>query len=912
MNDIDPFRFHFLGKFALSMDLGSGPLYLTATSYADPKHPDQRFYFGVGLQPPFAEPASFSLYEIFGSNPRLVALQSNAAADGTMEPGFNFVVFGPGQPDPTRTYYPSGNLGRPDNSTLGSDLGAGSATTQLLLTDIGAHLVARIWNGSPQFVAQPGGFFDSGRWNVRKVLDANNAWDDADLRRLYMTGWPIENRSARRARLGSARFGRSQFSNCDFSGASLEYAYLENATWTGGSLAGATLTGARLQDAQFTGCAMSGAKLSNVACSPRTRFTNCDLTDADFSNADLSGVDFTGTKLRNAKFTGAKLHGANLAGADLSGADLSSETAPGVDLAAARFSPASRLVGTNLRRARLDGVNLTGVDLTGANLTGASLPNAILADATMLGTVFDATDLTSASFSVPAKFTHEASKPRTSFRNATLAFATVGLDWTYLDLSGATLAGLPEDLSSLQATGAVCQGASLVGKTLVKACLDNADFSAAHLQSANLTDASLKGTWLGRAFLNNARLVRANLTGAQLGAKQSLFTLAGSRIALLDALDGKVVAGPVRADFEAAGETLPAAAQVRARIKGRDWLIVEAGGSGGTTPLYSLVATSAANAVTVSSFKAGLAADLSDAYMPEAVLTDANLCECLLDSVQWYSNHEQAKGDNADFERASFTNANLGGIELAQARLFGAKFNRATLVNANFAGAHIEPSADGMRATFERASLQGVSFAGARMDGADFTNAAVSLEQGVPLFALDAALAPEIAPGRPSDKLKDAFSHHGYNVLSDSSIEKSPDAWILHNGGDTPPDAGVSAYLAFNIVARAGGGFQVYGSGLWITGVDEEGHASSTQASFGATGLGEDEMRAAGTFPNGKSYDWYKAGKATWGQMMTAQEPPSPPPCIPSPDHWCVPAPTAPTSWVPRAKVAKATTADTL
>ena len=912
MNDIDPFRFNFLGKFALSLDLGSGPLYLTALSYADPKHPDKPFYFGMGLQPGYTEAASFSLYEIFGSNPRLIALQSNAAADGTMEPGFNFVVFGAGQPDSTGTYYPSGNLGRPDNSTMGSDLGVGSTTTQLLLTDIGAHLVARIWNGSPQFFAQRGGIFDSGRWNVRKVLDANSAWDDADLRRLYMTGWPLENRSARRAQLRAALFSRSQFSNCDFSGAKLEYARLENATWTGGSLASAVLSRAQLQNAQFSGCAMSGANLSNAACSTRTRFTNCDLSGADFSNAELSGVDFTGAKLCNAKFTGAKLHGANLAGADLSGADLSSEAPPGVDLAGARFSPASRLVGTNLRRARLDGVNLTGVDLTGANLTSASLSNAIFTDATMLGTVFDATDLSSASFSVPAKFTHEAGKPRTSFRNATLAFTTIGLDWTYLDLSGATLAGLPEDLSNLRATGAVCQGANLVGKTLVKACLDKADFSAAHLQGANLTDASLIGTWLGRAFLNNARLVRTNLTSAQLGAKQSLFTLAGSRIALLDALDGKVVSGPVRGDFDAAGETLPAAAQVKARIKGRDWLIVEAAGPSGTTPLYSLVATSAANSVTVSSFKAGLAADLSDAYMPEAVLTDANLCECLLDSVQWYSNKAQAKGDNADFERASFTNANLGGIELAQARLFGAKFNRATLVNANFAGAHLEPSADGMRATFERASLQGVSFAGARVDAVDFTNAAVSLEHGVPLFALDAALAPEIAPGRPSDKLKDVFSHHGYPVLSDSRIEKSGDLWILHNGGDTPPDAGVSAYLAFNIAARSGGGFQVYGSGLWITGVDEEGHTSSTQASFGSTGLGEDEMKVAGTFPNGKSYDWYKAGKATWDQMMTAQEPPSPPPCIPSPDHWCTPAPTAATSWAPRRKLAKTKTADAL
>lgn len=894
MNDIDPFRFNFLGKFALSLDLGSGPLYLTAMSYADPKTPDKPFYFGIGLRGGSTKDASFSLYEIFGSNPRLIALQSNAAAEGTMEPGFNFVVFGAGQPDSTGTYYPSGNLGRADYSTLGSDLAASSTTTQLLLTDIGAHLVARVWSGSPQFFAQRDGPFDSGRWGVSKLLDANGSWDNADLRRLYMTGWPLQSRSAQGTLLHGALFSRSQFTDCNFSGARLESAHLEDATWTGGSLANAQLPNAQLQNAQFRGCAMAGANLANCACTMRTAFSGCDLGGADFTGVDLTGVDFSGAKLANAKFGGAKLRGANLIGANLTGAQLA-----GVDLVGARFSSASLLAGANLQGAKLDSVDLTGVDLGAANLTGASLAGTILADAKMLGTVFDGTDLSSASFTVPARFTREANKPRTSLRNAKLPFKTIGLDWTYLDLSGATFVDMPDDLSNLQATGAVCQDAKLTDKKLAKACLDNADFTGAHLEGANLTDASLKGTWLGQAILTNARLVRADLTGAQLGAKKSLFTLARSRIALLDGLDGQVVSGPVRSDFDAAKVPLPAGAKVQARIKGRDWLILEPTGPGATKPLYSLLAGTNTD-VTASSYQQGLAADLSDAYMPEAILTDANLCECLLDSVQWYSNARQAKGDNADFERASFIDANLGGIELAQARLFGAKFNRATLVNANFAGAHIAPSADGQRASFERASLQGVSFAQARVDGADFTNAAVSLEQGVPLFALEAALAPEIVTGPPSDKLKDAFAHHGPAILAGSRIEKTPAQWILHNGGDAPPDSGVSAYLKFNIVERNTGGFQVYGSGLWITGVDEDEHTFSTQATFGATSLGENEMKAAANFPNGKSYDVYAKEQATWEQMMTAHEPPSPPPCIPDSQHWCIPAPTARTSRAPK------------
>lgn len=893
MTAIDPFTLHFLGKFALSMDLGSGAQYITAIPYTDPKLP-RPYYLSVALRGGYSEDASFSLYEIFGSRPRMVALQSNRAADGTLEPGLIFLVIGAGNPDPYGMYTPNASLGRVDYAQLGSDVAVGSTLTQLLLPDIGAHLVARQVGGPAQFIAQRGGIFDSGRWNVSMQLDANAPWDDADLRRLYMSGWPLDNHSARRAKLGSALFTNSRFTNCDFSGASLDGARLENVTWTGGSLANAVLTRAQLQNAKFAGCSMIGADLSNAACTMRTGFAGCDLSGADFSNVDLTGVDFSGAKLANAKFGGAKLRGANLIGANLTNAQLA-----GVDLVGARFSAATLLVGANLQGAKLDSVDLTAVDLGAANLTGASVSGTILANAKMLGTVFDATDLSSASFTVPARFTREANKPRTTFRNATLPYKAIGLDWTYLDLSGATLAGIPDDLSRLQATGAVCQDAMLTDKKLVKACLDNADFTGAHLEGANLTDASLKGTWLGQAILTNARLVRADLTGAQLGAKKSLFTLARSRVALLDGLDGQVVSGPVRSDFNAAKVPLPAGARVQARIKGRDWLILEPTGPGATKPLYSLLAGTNTD-VTASSYQQGLAADLSDAYMPEAILTDANLCECLLDSVQWYSNATQAKGDNADFERASFIDANLGGIELAQARLFGAKFNRAILVNANFAGAHIAPSADGQRASFERASLQGVSFAQARVDGADFTNAAVSLGNGVPLFALEAALAPEIVPGPPSDKLKDAFAQHGPAILAGSRIEKKTDLWVLHNGGDKPPDSGVSAYLKFNIVARSGGGFQVYGSGLWITGVDEDEHTFSMQATFDATSLGETEMKAAANFPNGKSYDVYAKGQATWEQMMTAHEPPSPPPCIPDSQHWCSPAPTARTSRAPK------------
>jgi hypothetical protein len=41
-------------------------------------------------------------------------------------------------------------------------------------------------------------------------------------------------------------------------------------------------------------------------------------------------------------------------------------------------------------------------------------------------------------------------------------------------------------------------------------------------------------------------------------------------------------------------------------------------------------------------------------------------------------------------------------------------------------------------------------------------------------------------------------------------------------------------------------------------------------------------------FPNGQPSSAFPT-LFTWEQMMTAKNPPSPPACVPSPQHWCVP-----------------------
>jgi hypothetical protein len=190
--------------------------------------------------------------------------------------------------------------------------------------------------------------------------------------------------------------------------------------------------------------------------------------------------------------------------------------------------------------------------------------------------------------------------------------------------------------------------------------------------------------------------------------------------------------------------------------------------------------------------------------------------------------------------------------------------------------------------SFAGASLHGADFTQAVLAGVNFAGAAVSLESGVPLFAVDAQKVGPIAPGPLPAALSDAFTAHGYALLPGSSVIAGTDGPFVKNGGDEAPTSGAGAYAMFNLRADRSGRLHVYGASLWITSIDEDGHASFGQATFAATGLNEDMMRAAATYPNGEPPNMF-VSPVTWKQMMTAREPPAPPPCVPGPDRWCAP-----------------------
>jgi uncharacterized protein YjbI with pentapeptide repeats len=115
------------------------------------------------------------------------------------------------------------------------------------------------------------------------------------------------------------------------------------------------------------------------------------------------------------------------------------------------------------------------------------------------------------------------------------------------------------------------------------------------------------------------------------------------------------------------------------------------------------------------------AAVLSNAYMINVDLTDADLRSVDLTAAHVYGAATDALFVRTLLDAADFTNAILDGAVFTDASLPAAAFNGAQLVNANFDGATLS------NAHFDGAYLQGADFSSAKtVDGMVLANAAVS------------------------------------------------------------------------------------------------------------------------------------------------------------------------------------------
>lgn len=247
---------------------------------------------------------------------------------------------------------------------------------------------------------------------------------------------------------------------------------------------------------------------------------NADLTNVILDRAVLNGVNLTNVNFTNASlddviFNGATLTGANLANHDLrvvmlsASTNLSGANLQGVTLTGTVVAAGTNLSGADLRGAKLGGATLAGVDLSGADLRGAIVDGLVLSGSNLAGTNFSGLDLTKVTFGANPKYSTDPNH-LTNFSAATVPYAALDLAWSYLNLNGAKVVGMPVDAKGrLSLAGLQAMHADLTGWTLTNANLKRAVFT-----SATLMGAGLSNTDCTRANFNNANLVGATLSGA--------------------------------------------------------------------------------------------------------------------------------------------------------------------------------------------------------------------------------------------------------------------------------------------------------------------------------------------------------------------------------------------------------------
>lgn len=477
---------------------------------------------------------------------------------------------------------------------------------------------------------------------------------------------------------------------------------------SGRALAGKDLTGAQLQGATLTGTSFKGvlgmarANLTGAVMGNGTDFSGCDLsatifgphptfgTDAahptllvgatvsyevlgltwsyldltgativnlpqdltwlEVMESNLTGIDFTGRSLKNAHFYGVALSRAKFDRATLNNV-VFARGQEVCDLTDATFTGATIPAGV------FDTSTLTRTDFTGATLAGASF-----LQTRMDGTRFDRTDVTACSFSAPPRFSRDPAN-LTSFRGARLNYATVAKQWSYLDLTGATLVGLgpSTDLTYLQALYTVLTGWDLSGYTM---------------DQANLTGATLTGTRFAGASLNSALLY-----GVQNPCELFRVPKASADYATALSALQRTSGAEVAQVFARYGHPISATrSTVKTDDPNRWWTVTDAG----SHAVYPVVSASS----------------------PEA-------CLIVMD-MSLVTRFDGAKLRGANFSPNGTQPARLRGVVFSGAPMDGADCSLADFGQVN-------PYAPGTAAQFKGASMNGVGLSQAMLTGAQLT-----------------------------------------------------------------------------------------------------------------------------------------------------------------------------------------------
>ncbi|MGN6756556.1 MAG: pentapeptide repeat-containing protein [Thermomicrobiales bacterium] len=504
-------------------------------------------------------------------------------------------------------------------------------------------------------------------------------------------------------------------SGMNLAGKDLTQANLQSATLTGTifkdvvSMAGANLTGATMGNGtDFSGCDLSttifgpnpnfGSNASNLtkligATIPyatlgttwryldltKTSITGLpqDLTWLEVIQCNLPGFNFAGRTMKNAHFSGVNLQGADFTKGTLDNIVFQQNGEVVCDLTNALFP------GAELTAAVFDSSTLTDTDFTGATLAGASF-----LQTRMDGTKFDNTTVTTCSFSAPPRFSTDPAN-LTSFRGATLNYSTILKQWSYLDLTGATLVGLSPsvDLTYLQARYAVLTGMDLSNYTL---------------NQCNLSGATLTGVKFSHALMSSALLYGVQNTSERFRIPKT----SADYQTLLTALNANNAANTVTI-LAKYGLTLSTTQTTVHTDNPKQWWTVTDASTKTVYPVTNATSTAGTFLIVMDMT---LITRFDNAKLPNANFSPNNNQSTVLHGANFTS----ATLDGADFSLADVGQVNP--YNAATAALFtSASMNSAGLSQANLTGANLTGTVYLHDADLSMSILKNVDLTGAQL-----------------------------------------------------------------------------------------------------------------------------------------------------------------------------------------------------
>lgn len=592
--------------------------------------------------------------------------------------------------------------------------------------------------------------------------DLDLTWVDfagADLSQVNFTGSTLTHAGFVGATLNRTIFNGTFLDHAVFDGCVLTAVMLNNVSAEGISLVGATI-------ARSTSLAEMKAPqgiFHDLRTEPGTVFNGFAAPGGQFEGATLAGVVMNDADLTGASMVGVNMGGAYLSGTDFSGAVMTLTNCVGVTLRDAHFK------GAQLAKGDFTGALLTNADFTEANLTSAKLRDAgdlnqlIFSGSLLVGVDLHELDFVAlrTTFSATTDFTR-ANLDNCNFEN----FILDGVNFLYASM----------------------RHAKLDGTSIAKASMVGTDLSYASVTR----NVNMVGT-----NMSNSRLEGAILKGVQMGPLRHVADLPVAHAETLNA--GVAPAHP----------SLTAKAhQVEIRAPGESWRIL--------ADDRVLLLRHDGDAISVHAVDGDTTgAILSNAFMPNADFSEANLFAVDLSGANWYGGAASARA--ANLEQANLTRANVATMDFTQAIMYGVNLSFANAVGANFTGVKLIPTAQLKPVSLSFASLESTIFTDAVLNAANMTNAAVCLPiddsalttRGTFAFNLDGSYAIDLDGCFVTERLAAAFAAHSVSVTQYSPlvILQLSNLWICRNNITT----GSVNYLLLNNTTT--GQIDVYAQG---------------------------------------------------------------------------------------------------